>query len=123
MGILPGTEMKVVWPVGLHRHLHFPKYVLLFIGEISEPMGVLQGKRLRNMICLLGLCLAILDSLVLIITGAIFTSIYRADSVAWNPHKMLLAGIQCCALLVKDNAVSPPVLLFYFFSCSSMLLL
>uniref|UniRef100_A0A663MIJ7 Glutamate decarboxylase like 1 n=1 Tax=Athene cunicularia TaxID=194338 RepID=A0A663MIJ7_ATHCN len=28
----------------------------------------------------------------------------RADSVAWNPHKMLLAGIQCCALLVKDNS-------------------
>ncbi|XP_027306900.2 acidic amino acid decarboxylase GADL1 [Anas acuta] len=30
--------------------------------------------------------------------------IHRADSVAWNPHKMLLAGIQCCALLVKDNS-------------------
>ncbi|OXB68149.1 hypothetical protein ASZ78_008667 [Callipepla squamata] len=30
--------------------------------------------------------------------------IQRADSVAWNPHKMLLAGIQCCALLVKDNS-------------------
>ncbi|XP_075683291.1 acidic amino acid decarboxylase GADL1 [Rhinoderma darwinii] len=29
--------------------------------------------------------------------------ISRADSVAWNPHKMLMAGIQCCALLVKDN--------------------
>ncbi|KAM6169241.1 LOW QUALITY PROTEIN: acidic amino acid decarboxylase GADL1 [Rhynchocyon petersi] len=29
--------------------------------------------------------------------------IHRADSVAWNPHKMLMAGIQCCALLVKDN--------------------
>ncbi|XP_069586122.1 acidic amino acid decarboxylase GADL1 [Ranitomeya imitator] len=29
--------------------------------------------------------------------------ITRADSVAWNPHKMLMAGIQCCALLVKDN--------------------
>uniref|UniRef100_A0A8C0T153 Glutamate decarboxylase like 1 n=1 Tax=Canis lupus familiaris TaxID=9615 RepID=A0A8C0T153_CANLF len=32
--------------------------------------------------------------------------IHRADSVAWNPHKMLMAGIQCCALLVKDKSVS-----------------
>ncbi|XP_066484460.1 acidic amino acid decarboxylase GADL1 isoform X2 [Tiliqua scincoides] len=30
--------------------------------------------------------------------------IHRARSVAWNPHKMLMAGIQCCALLVKDNS-------------------
>ncbi|XP_053119579.1 acidic amino acid decarboxylase GADL1 isoform X2 [Hemicordylus capensis] len=30
--------------------------------------------------------------------------IHRANSVAWNPHKMLMAGIQCCALLVKDNS-------------------
>ncbi|XP_068860883.1 acidic amino acid decarboxylase GADL1 [Aphelocoma coerulescens] len=30
--------------------------------------------------------------------------IHRSNSVAWNPHKMLLAGIQCCALLVKDNS-------------------
>ncbi|XP_069929000.1 acidic amino acid decarboxylase GADL1 isoform X3 [Oryctolagus cuniculus] len=30
--------------------------------------------------------------------------IHRADSVAWNPHKMLMAGIQCCALLVKDHS-------------------
>ncbi|KAK2090210.1 hypothetical protein P7K49_031466 [Saguinus oedipus] len=37
--------------------------------------------------------------------------IHRADSVAWNPHKMLMAGIQCCALLVKDN--SPPLQLSY----------
>lgn len=29
--------------------------------------------------------------------------IHRADSVAWNPHKMLMAGIQCSALLVKDK--------------------
>uniref|UniRef100_A0A8D1H6Z9 Glutamate decarboxylase like 1 n=1 Tax=Sus scrofa TaxID=9823 RepID=A0A8D1H6Z9_PIG len=28
----------------------------------------------------------------------------RADSVAWNPHKMLMAGIQCCAFLVKDKS-------------------
>ncbi|KAB1264414.1 Acidic amino acid decarboxylase GADL1, partial [Camelus dromedarius] len=30
--------------------------------------------------------------------------IHRADSVAWNPHKMLMAGIQCCAFLVKDRS-------------------
>ncbi|XP_048366740.1 acidic amino acid decarboxylase GADL1 [Sphaerodactylus townsendi] len=30
--------------------------------------------------------------------------VHRANSVAWNPHKMLMAGIQCCALLVKDNS-------------------
>ncbi|XP_032093993.1 acidic amino acid decarboxylase GADL1 isoform X2 [Thamnophis elegans] len=30
--------------------------------------------------------------------------IHRATSVAWNPHKMLMAGIQCCALLVKDSS-------------------
>ncbi|EDL76959.1 rCG25241, isoform CRA_b [Rattus norvegicus] len=30
--------------------------------------------------------------------------IHRADSVAWNPHKMLMAGIQCSALLVKDKS-------------------
>ncbi|XP_068185339.1 cysteine sulfinic acid decarboxylase [Antennarius striatus] len=27
----------------------------------------------------------------------------RANSVAWNPHKMLLAGLQCSALLLQDN--------------------
>ncbi|KAH0627311.1 hypothetical protein JD844_002857 [Phrynosoma platyrhinos] len=31
--------------------------------------------------------------------------LYRANSVAWNPHKMLMAGIQCCAFLVKDNSL------------------
>uniref|UniRef100_A0A8C9VG75 Cysteine sulfinic acid decarboxylase n=1 Tax=Scleropages formosus TaxID=113540 RepID=A0A8C9VG75_SCLFO len=29
--------------------------------------------------------------------------IERADSLAWNPHKMLLAGLQCCVFLLKDN--------------------
>uniref|UniRef100_H2ZUT1 Glutamate decarboxylase like 1 n=1 Tax=Latimeria chalumnae TaxID=7897 RepID=H2ZUT1_LATCH len=33
----------------------------------------------------------------------ILQGIHRADSVAWNPHKMLMAGIQCCAFLVKGN--------------------
>ncbi|XP_059499319.1 cysteine sulfinic acid decarboxylase isoform X2 [Stegostoma tigrinum] len=27
----------------------------------------------------------------------------QADSVAWNPHKMLMAGLQCSAFLLKDN--------------------
>ncbi|XP_010891028.1 acidic amino acid decarboxylase GADL1 [Esox lucius] len=29
--------------------------------------------------------------------------IHRADSVAWNPHKMLLAGLQCCAFMVRGQ--------------------
>ncbi|KAM7404765.1 hypothetical protein PAMP_012080 [Pampus punctatissimus] len=27
----------------------------------------------------------------------------RANSVAWNPHKMLVAGLQCSVLLLKDT--------------------
>nr|KAF6368059.1 cysteine sulfinic acid decarboxylase [Myotis myotis] len=27
----------------------------------------------------------------------------RADSVAWNPHKLLTAGLQCSALLLRDT--------------------
>ncbi|KAI9530698.1 hypothetical protein NQZ68_000189 [Dissostichus eleginoides] len=27
----------------------------------------------------------------------------RANSVAWNPHKMLMAGLQCSALLLQDT--------------------
>lgn len=45
-----------------------------------------------------------------------FYEFCRADSVAWNPHKMLLAGIQCCALLVKDNSVSPSVFCLFVFN-------
>ncbi|KAF1522075.1 Cysteine sulfinic acid decarboxylase, partial [Eudyptes sclateri] len=38
----------------------------------------------------------------------------RADSVAWNPHKMLMVGLQCSAFLLRDTSphsdgVSPPV--------------
>ncbi|KAK6491692.1 acidic amino acid decarboxylase GADL1-like isoform X1 [Huso huso] len=33
----------------------------------------------------------------------LLNGIQRADSVAWNPHKMLMAGLQCCAFLVKDK--------------------
>ncbi|KAF6118164.1 cysteine sulfinic acid decarboxylase [Phyllostomus discolor] len=29
--------------------------------------------------------------------------IHRADSVAWNPHKLLAAGLQCSALLLRDT--------------------
>ncbi|KAM5332673.1 cysteine sulfinic acid decarboxylase isoform 2-T8 [Glossophaga mutica] len=29
--------------------------------------------------------------------------IHRADSVAWNPHKLLTAGLQCSALLLRDT--------------------
>lgn len=29
----------------------------------------------------------------------------RANSVAWNPHKMLVAGLQCSALLLRDTTV------------------
>uniref|UniRef100_A0AAQ5ZW17 Glutamate decarboxylase like 1 n=1 Tax=Amphiprion ocellaris TaxID=80972 RepID=A0AAQ5ZW17_AMPOC len=29
--------------------------------------------------------------------------IHRANSVAWNPHKMLMACLQCCAFLVRDK--------------------
>lgn len=31
----------------------------------------------------------------------------RADSVAWNPHKMLTVGLQCSAFLLRDTSVSP----------------
>ncbi|XP_052605004.1 cysteine sulfinic acid decarboxylase isoform X1 [Peromyscus californicus insignis] len=30
--------------------------------------------------------------------------IQRADSVAWNPHKLLGAGLQCSALLLRDTS-------------------
>lgn len=29
----------------------------------------------------------------------------RANSVAWNPHKMLVAGLQCSTLLLRDTTV------------------
>ncbi|XP_035765855.1 acidic amino acid decarboxylase GADL1-like [Neolamprologus brichardi] len=32
--------------------------------------------------------------------------IHRVDSVAWNPHKMLMASLQCSAFLVRDKTVS-----------------
>uniref|UniRef100_A0A1A8QE14 Cysteine sulfinic acid decarboxylase n=1 Tax=Nothobranchius rachovii TaxID=451742 RepID=A0A1A8QE14_9TELE len=35
---------------------------------------------------------------------SLMKGIDRADSVAWNPHKMLLAGLQCSALLLKDTS-------------------
>ncbi|XP_061470736.1 cysteine sulfinic acid decarboxylase isoform X1 [Rhineura floridana] len=30
--------------------------------------------------------------------------IERADSVAWNPHKMLMTGLQCSAFLLRDSS-------------------
>ncbi|KAJ0065914.1 hypothetical protein NL108_000159, partial [Boleophthalmus pectinirostris] len=29
--------------------------------------------------------------------------IHRANSVAWNPHKMMMACLQCCAFVVRDQ--------------------
>uniref|UniRef100_A0A8D2JG01 Cysteine sulfinic acid decarboxylase n=1 Tax=Varanus komodoensis TaxID=61221 RepID=A0A8D2JG01_VARKO len=29
---------------------------------------------------------------------------HRADSVAWNPHKMLMTGLQCSAFLLQDSS-------------------
>ncbi|GCC31597.1 hypothetical protein chiPu_0010057 [Chiloscyllium punctatum] len=46
---------------------------------------------------------------------SLLNGIHRADSVAWNPHKMLMAGIQCCAFLLKDNTI----LLFNFTAIDS----
>uniref|UniRef100_A0A8D0KVC4 Cysteine sulfinic acid decarboxylase n=1 Tax=Strix occidentalis caurina TaxID=311401 RepID=A0A8D0KVC4_STROC len=31
----------------------------------------------------------------------------EADSVAWNPHKMLTVGLQCSAFLLRDTSVGP----------------
>lgn len=34
----------------------------------------------------------------------LLAGIERADSVAWNPHKMLAVGLQCSALLLRDTS-------------------
>ncbi|KAB1269520.1 Cysteine sulfinic acid decarboxylase [Camelus dromedarius] len=34
----------------------------------------------------------------------LLNGIQRADSVAWNPHKLLSAGLQCSALLLRDTS-------------------
>ncbi|KAB0396848.1 hypothetical protein E2I00_016268 [Balaenoptera physalus] len=36
----------------------------------------------------------------------LLNGIQRADSVAWNPHKLLSAGLQCSALLLRDTSAS-----------------
>lgn len=36
------------------------------------------------------------------VTGCGYT--WMADSVAWNPHKLLAAGLQCSALLLRDTS-------------------
>ncbi|XP_027489243.1 LOW QUALITY PROTEIN: cysteine sulfinic acid decarboxylase-like, partial [Corapipo altera] len=30
--------------------------------------------------------------------------IHRADSVTWNPHKLLMVGLQCSAFLIRDGS-------------------
>ena len=32
---------------------------------------------------------------------------FRADSVAWNPHKMMGTPLQCCAFLTKETVSKP----------------
>uniref|UniRef100_H3BAS0 Cysteine sulfinic acid decarboxylase n=1 Tax=Latimeria chalumnae TaxID=7897 RepID=H3BAS0_LATCH len=34
----------------------------------------------------------------------LLSGIERADSVAWNPHKLMMAGLQCSAFLMKDDS-------------------
>ncbi|XP_029450922.1 cysteine sulfinic acid decarboxylase isoform X2 [Rhinatrema bivittatum] len=34
----------------------------------------------------------------------LLNGIERADSISWNPHKMLTTGLQCAAFLLKDNS-------------------
>ncbi|NWZ35258.1 CSAD decarboxylase, partial [Brachypodius atriceps] len=34
----------------------------------------------------------------------------RADSVTWNPHKLLMVGLQCSAFLLRDSSVGAPIL-------------
>lgn len=41
-------------------------------------------------------------------TDPALPSSLRADSVAWNPHKLLAAGLQCSALLLRDTSVGLP---------------
>ncbi|KAK2179016.1 hypothetical protein NP493_519g05084 [Ridgeia piscesae] len=36
---------------------------------------------------------------------ALLDGIERADSVAWNPHKMMGAPLQCCAFLTKETGI------------------
>ncbi|NXN01916.1 CSAD decarboxylase, partial [Sylvia borin] len=41
----------------------------------------------------------------------LLAGIHRADSVTWNPHKLLMVGLQCSAFLLRDSSVG---LLIYF---------
>ncbi|NXX48196.1 CSAD decarboxylase, partial [Tricholaema leucomelas] len=38
----------------------------------------------------------------------LLAGIERANSVTWNPHKLLGVGLQCSALLLPDTSVVPP---------------
>lgn len=42
------------------------------------------------------------------VRACICICVWRANSVAWNPHKMLVAGLQCSALLLQDTTVWIP---------------
>ncbi|XP_062367073.1 cysteine sulfinic acid decarboxylase isoform X2 [Cinclus cinclus] len=35
----------------------------------------------------------------------LLAGIHRADSVTWNPHKLLMVGLQCSAFLLHDSSV------------------
>ncbi|NWI46310.1 CSAD decarboxylase, partial [Picathartes gymnocephalus] len=34
----------------------------------------------------------------------LLAGIHRSDSVTWNPHKLLMVGLQCSAFLLRDNS-------------------
>ncbi|XP_064590712.1 cysteine sulfinic acid decarboxylase-like [Zonotrichia leucophrys gambelii] len=34
----------------------------------------------------------------------LLAGIHRADSVTWNPHKLLMVGLQCSAFLLRDSS-------------------
>ncbi|NWT76672.1 CSAD decarboxylase, partial [Prunella himalayana] len=38
----------------------------------------------------------------------LLAGIHRSDSVTWNPHKLLMVGLQCSAFLLRDSSVGAP---------------
>ncbi|NWW79999.1 CSAD decarboxylase, partial [Climacteris rufus] len=38
----------------------------------------------------------------------LLAGIHRSDSVTWNPHKLLMVGLQCSAFLLRDTSVGAP---------------
>ncbi|NWW37793.1 CSAD decarboxylase, partial [Panurus biarmicus] len=43
----------------------------------------------------------------------LLAGIHRSDSVTWNPHKLLMVGLQCSAFLLRDSSVGAPILNSY----------